>query len=195
MGRRLGVSREWISKIERGHKEMGELIQLKLQQIEHTLAGQGAAASVKPGHTATGIPSNARIVPVTDNLRTIPVLSWAHAGHAGTYEQIAEHEQEQILTASTDPKAFAVTVEGESMMPGFMPGDLVIVAPSRLPRNGRPVVAKLADDGVLLRLFHRVDARTIRLTSLNPDIYPPTDLKAGDYRWCWPVEEQIRRHY
>ncbi len=26
-------------------------------------------------------------------------------------------------------------------------------------------------------------------------IYSPTDLKAGDYRWCLPVEEHIRRHY
>ncbi len=150
----------------------------------------------EPGPTARVLPRpDGRIIPVTEQLRAIRVVSWAHAGEAGTYEQIPEHEQEQIVTASSDPKAFAVTVEGESMTPDYKPGDRVVVAPSRVPRNGRPVVVKLADDGILLRLFHRVNPRTIRLTSLNPDIYPPTDLREGEYRWCWPVEEQIRRHF
>jgi len=199
MGRRLGVSREWISKIENGREAMGELIQIKLHKIELEIADGGTAeseATSRGTSVGEGRPkSNGRIIPVTEQLRTISVISWAHAGEAGTYEQIPDDEQDKIVTASSDPKAFAVTVEGESMIPGYMPGDRVVVAPSRPPRNGRPVVVKLADDGILLRLFHRLNAHTIRLTSLNPEIYPPTDLTDGQYRWCWPVEEQIRKHF
>ena len=126
-------------------------------------------------------------------VRYVPVVSWTHAGEAVAYEQIPLHDQERVATMCTDPRAFAITVEGESMLPDFKTGARVIVAPSRDSRNGKPCVTKLADDGVILRLFHRVNAGTIRLSSLRPEIYPGLDLKPGEFRWCWPVEELNRK--
>ncbi len=188
---RLLISRNYLSLVESGKKQgsvklLTALHRLRLEVEKDESLAEAQAPSGKPA-------PNGRIVPATEGLRTIPVLSWAHAGEAVAYEQIAEHEREKVFTASTDPKAFAVIVEGESMLPDYKAGDRVIVAPSRTPRNGRPVVIKLADDGVLIRLFHRINPRTIRLTSLNPEIYPPTDLLEGQYHWCWPVEELIRK--
>ena len=46
MGKRLGVSREWISKIENGREEMGELIQIKLARIEQDIQNAPDASAV-----------------------------------------------------------------------------------------------------------------------------------------------------
>ncbi len=139
--------------------------------------------------------SDGRIVQITEKLRPIPIVSFAHAGEAATYEQLAAHEQEQMFTASSDPKAIAIIVEGDCMSPKIEPGDRVVLNPSRLPRNGQPCVTKLRNDGVIIRLYHREDAKTIRLISLNPTLYPDTVLKSSEYRWCWPVEELVRKKF
>lgn len=201
---RMFISRGYLNGLETGREQPTERM---VQQVD--MMEKMGASGVYPVDTERApmvlresaapnlsrlIKSNGRIVPPTEGLRMIPVLSWAHAGQAVAYEQIAEHEREQITCASTDPQAFAVIVEGDSMLPDFKTGDRIIVAPSRAPSSGKPVVVKLADDGILIRLFHRLNSRTIRLTSLNPDRYPATDLKAGEYHWVWPVEEQIRKY-
>lgn len=125
--------------------------------------------------------------------RFIPVISWTHAGDACAYEQIPLDQAERVATFSTDARAFAVEVEGESMLPDFKPGDRVIVTPSREPRNGRPVVAKLADDGVVLRIYTKISEEVVRLASLRPEVYPSIDYKPGQLRWVWPVEELSRK--
>lgn len=184
--------------------EMFRVDELPIKSLHQLPPGAAAFAADDPEDTYGGmraaIPDPRPSVPHTDVnlkieplLRFVPVISWTHAGEAVAYEQIPQHEQERVSTMSTDPRAFAIIVEGESMLPDFKPGDRVIVAPSREPRNGKPCVIKLMDDGVLLRVFHRVNSTTVRLTSLRPDIYPSTELKLGEYRWCWPVEELNRR--
>lgn len=193
MGRHLGVSREWISKIERGHEPMSELLRIKLAGIERVHGFTSREQRFTPSDPQAPQPARDVNLKVEQIVRYVPVVSWAHAGEAVAYEQIPLHDQEQVATMSTDPRAFAINVEGESMLPDFKPGDRVIVAPSREPRNGKPCVIKLADDGVLLRLFHRLGPNAIRLSSLRPEIYPSTDLKLGEYRWCWPVEELNRK--
>ncbi len=198
MAARLFCSRNYLAQVETGAKEPSQRLLQFLESLAAAVLPENTnqpSLVVAENQAPYRAEPNGRIVAVTEKLRAIRVVSWAHAGEAGSYEQIPDDEQEQIVTASSDPKAFAVTVEGESMLPDYKPGDRVVLAPSRLPLNGRPVVVKLADDGILIRLYHRIDAKTIRLTSLNPDIYPARDLKIGEWRWCWPVEEQIRRHY
>ncbi|MBI5768744.1 MAG: hypothetical protein HZA93_13180 [Verrucomicrobia bacterium] len=133
------------------------------------------------------------VVVETTPVRYVPLVSWAHAGAAVSYEEIPRDERERVATMCTDPRALAVTIEGESMLPDFKPGDRLIVAPSRDPRNGHPVVAKLSDDGIVVRLYHRLNARTVRLSSLRPEIYPSIDYAATDLQWCWPVEELNRK--
>jgi hypothetical protein len=45
----------------------------------------------------------------------------------------------------------------------------------------------------VLRLWHRLDGQTIRLSSLRPEIYPWLDCEPGGVRWLWPVAELSRR--
>lgn len=190
MGRYLGRGREWVSRLENGKGEFSDYVMLKIEELERV---QLQHKDVTPDDLARLREGGSVAIPIGEPVRYVPVVSWAHAGEAVAYEQIPLHDQDRVVTMSTDPRAFAITVEGESMLPDFKPGDRVIVAPSREPRSGKPCITKLADDGVILRLFHRLGGGAIRLSSLRPEIYPGMDLKPGEYRWCWPVEELNRK--
>lgn len=54
MGRRLGVSREWVSKLERGREEPSELLQIKLQKIEAELHIHKEESRFTPPHLKAG---------------------------------------------------------------------------------------------------------------------------------------------
>jgi phage repressor protein C with HTH and peptisase S24 domain len=125
-------------------------------------------------------------------VREIPVISWSHAGEAATYEEMPKHWQGRVATTSRDRKAFAVIVEGDCMEPKFLPGDRVVLEPHAELRNGKPVVAKLVDDAVQLRIYTKLPSGAIRLASLKPEIYPTIEYKLGDFHWIYPVRELVR---
>ncbi len=124
-------------------------------------------------------------------VREIPVISWSHAGSAVAYEEMPRHFRGMVSTTSTDPKAFAVTVEGDSMEPKVFAGDRVVCEPSRPPTNGKPVVAKHENEEVQLRIYHRLPTGKIRLAPLNP-VYPVIEYEAREFRWIYPVKHLVR---
>lgn len=125
-------------------------------------------------------------------VREVPVISWSHAGEAASYEEMPKHWQGSVATTSRDRKAFAVTVEGDCMEPKFFAGDRVVLEPNAERRNGKPVVARLADDTIHLRIYTKLHSGTIRLTSLKPDAYPALDIAEKDFHWIYPVRELVR---
>ncbi|MBB2962253.1 helix-turn-helix transcriptional regulator [Methylobacterium sp. R2-1] len=76
--------------------------------------------------------------------------------------------------------AFALEVQGDSMLPLYRDGDVLIVAPNAGIRKGDRVVARLNSGEVLAKELRRRTARTIELASLNPDhedrMVPLTDV-------------------
>jgi phage repressor protein C with HTH and peptisase S24 domain len=181
---RLLISRNYLSLVESGRKEAS---------LRLLTALMGLSARQDPGSAAAGGEAGSSV-------RRVPVLSWAEASKLATGEDGSLGERmvgrpgaEQVATLSEDPRAFAVEIEGEAMLPDIKPGDRVVVAPSREPRPGGPVLAGLQPGGMVLRLFHRLNPRTIRLLSLRPEIYPALDCLRTGLRWIWPVEELSRR--
>lgn len=124
-------------------------------------------------------------------MRQVPVISWSHAGQAVAYEEMPQHFQGKVATTSTDPRAFAVIVEGDSMEPKVYATDCVVCEPSRTPINGKPVVAKHADDGVQLRIYHKMPSGKIRLAPLNP-VYPAMEHDPDEFQWIYPVKNLVR---
>lgn len=125
-------------------------------------------------------------------VREVPVISWSHAGEAAVYEEMPKHWNGTVATTSRDKRAFALVVEGDCMEPKFIAGDRVVLEPHGERRNGKPVVAKLADDAIHLRIYTKLPNGTIRLTSLKPDIYPALDYTEKDFHWIYPVRELLR---
>ncbi|KQQ19588.1 DNA-binding protein [Methylobacterium sp. Leaf123] len=66
-------------------------------------------------------------------------------------------------------RAFALEVQGDSMLPLYRDGDVLIVAPNAGIRKGDRIVARLNNGEVLAKELRRRTARTIELASLNPD--------------------------
>lgn len=125
-------------------------------------------------------------------VREIPVISWTHAGAATAYEQMPRNFSGHVATTSTDPRAFAVTVEGDSMEPKVFSGDRVVCEPSRSPTNGKVVVAKYDNEEVQLRIYHKLPNGKVRLASMKPDIYPTLDHDLKGFQWIYPVKELVR---
>ena len=123
-----------------------------------------------------------------------PVVSWAAAGAARAYEDLANQIEETVETDCKDPNAFAIIIEGDSMEPRFYAGDRIIFAPNLEPRNGDAVVAKLNDGRVYFKNFYRTgpEGSKIKLVSENSN-YNPMEFEKSELAFVYPAWEVKRR--
>lgn len=122
---------------------------------------------------------DSNVTPVATGRRAIPVIS---AIQAGAFKEIADPYEagDGFATLYTDDDyskwAFGLEIEGDSMLPEFLPGDRVIIEPEWEPRPGEFVAAKNgADEATFKKYRHRgTDANgnaIFELVPLNED-YP-----------------------
>lgn len=136
------------------------------------------------------VPEEARPGPAP---RRLQVVSWAHAGQAASYEELPKEWQRTVYSDCSDPDAFAIEIEGDSMEKEYREGDVAIVMPSIKPVNHSLVIAKLKTDGITFKMLSFVGpgGKTIRLSSLNP-VYAPADYTERDFHWIYPVHSVTR---
>jgi SOS-response transcriptional repressor LexA len=68
-----------------------------------------------------------------------------------------------------DPSAFAARVQGDSMMPKFREGDIVIFSPAAAPRNGNDCFIRFAAGGTTFkRVFFETDEKGTSVIRLQP---------------------------
>lgn len=123
--------------------------------------------------------------------RMIPVIGWAHAGDAESYEELPKSWQNEISSECPDPKAFAVSLEGDSMEPRFYDGDILIVQPTTEVHSGCFVVARFASDGVIFRRLEMRGSKII-LVPLNSQ-YESSTHTADEFSWIYPVWARITK--
>ncbi len=121
----------------------------------------------------------------------VPVLGWAHAGAAESYEQLPNDWQDWISTDCRDEKAFGVFLEGDSMEPYYREGDTLILMPSEEIHNGCLAVIRFVNDGVIFRRVETMKDK-IRLVPFNKS-YEAEDYQAEDISWAYPVYERRTR--
>ena len=115
-----------------------------------------------------------------------PIISWASAGERHEYEDQGEGGA-RIATDCQDVNCYALTLEGDSMSPIYMHGDVLVAAPNQEAQHGDLVVAKtLRDEVYYKRLEYSRDMKTIRLVSLNPN-YPVMEFWMAELRFLHPV--------
>ncbi len=141
------------------------------------LSGEGLKWDV-PG--ATEVPKLRRMV---------PLLNVVQAGRLGGSGMIPEDTYEPGDAPEWVPAyreirvgkyAFALTVEGDSMMPRIEPGDVVIVEPEYEAQTGDIVVAKCLRTGeVRIKTYRKTSDDLIILQSANQN-YEPIVCKPGD---------------
>ena len=119
---------------------------------------------------------------------TIPLLGFAQAGAGGFFDDggfpAGEGWAVVDFPASPEQKAgcYALEVQGESMMPLYRDGDVLIVEPGAQVRRGDRVVVKTRDAEVMAKVLVRQTPKTIELSSLNPD-HPGRTLEMTDVEW------------
>ncbi|MEM0964811.1 MAG: XRE family transcriptional regulator [Verrucomicrobiota bacterium] len=130
----------------------------------------------------------------TSSLIWVPVVSWAQAGQAESFDELPAEWQELIPVDCPDKHAFAIRLVGDSMEPEHREGEIAVVMPSHQPKNGCLVVARLKNDGVLFKRFFVEDAEQhlFRLSSYNP-VYPSQVYPENSFSWIYPVWSVQRR--
>ncbi len=89
------------------------------------------------------------------------------------------------------PDAFAVRIDGDSMAPEILHGDVVVCSPSAAAADGRAAVVQLDGQiGVTCKLFRRA-GETVHLACVNEQ-YPPQSVPATALIWALRVLARIR---
>lgn len=194
----MGYSARTIKRMMSGEVKLSKFAIGQMEKLvadgTHPLAKFGSvaerllredAAEYKAGRKGSGLsnrpPGDGRALRV----RRVPVIGWAKAGEAMDFEDVVEWDTAISLPVN-DEKAFGIRVKGDSMSPRICEGDIVVVSPSEAPRNEKPAVVRLRDQGILLKQFHRLSATTFELRSLNP-FYLPVAAAMTDVVWIYPV--------
>lgn len=210
LARRLSVTLPYITNVEKGKQKpptMDRIEQiaqaLSLSKADKETLLQAAAEERIPQKEKNllqrsefaGI-KESRSDYLLKGIQKIPVLSW------DTAEQFAENKKpfpvplshEYIHIAAGGSPVFALRVRDDCMEPEFREGDLIVIKPVGLAKDGDYVVeADRGQNSVLLRQFKQYGNKKI-LHPLNPK-YPDIELERSDrHVMVGKVAEKIKRY-
>lgn len=127
-------------------------------------------------------------------LNTVPLLGFAQAG-AGGYFDDAGFPQGQgwdeiefpinkagAGNGPNESHVYALEVQGDSMMPLYRNGDILIVEPAAALRKNDRVVVRTKDGEVMAKILSRNGANVIELLSLNPE-HPTRQFNRTEIDW------------
>lgn len=153
----------------------------------------GHGAKLNPAHVSVAAESLADYALPPSAL--VPVLTWVQAGALRSAMDLypyAGSAEEYITVSLHGEHCFALRVRGESMLPDFREGDMIVVDPDLLPRSGDFVVAVVDATGeaTFKRYQKKQDGEV--LMPVNPD-YAPIILQA-EHRLVGKVVRLIRNY-
>ena len=118
--------------------------------------------------------------------QSVPLLGFAQAGAGGYFTDggfpLGKGWDEVGLPSVNDEHAYALEISGDSMKPAYRDGDIIVVSPGAQIRKGDRVVVKTNDGEVMVKELKRRTAKTLELSSLNPNHVDRT-LAAADVDW------------
>jgi len=119
---------------------------------------------------------------------TIPLLGFAQAGSGGFFDDggFPAGQGWDVVEFPVDPArkagVYALEVQGDSMMPLYRDGDVLIVEPGAQVRRGDRVVLKTREGEVMAKVLARQSARLVELLSLNPE-HANRSFDTADVEW------------
>lgn len=118
--------------------------------------------------------------------RAVPLLGFAQAGAGGFFDDAGYPSGQgwdlvELPTRAAEA-SYALKVQGDSMLPLYRNGDVLIVEPGAPTRKGDRVVVKTMAGEVMAKVLDRQTARSIVLVSLNP-AHPDRDIAMRDVEW------------
>lgn len=116
---------------------------------------------------------------------SVPLIGFAQAGVGGFFDDggfpVGQGWEEIAPPTGASENAYALKVSGDSMMPLYREGDIIIVDPTAQVRKGDRVVAKTREGEVFAKTLERRNAKIVELQSINPEHetlkFAPEDLE------------------
>lgn len=122
--------------------------------------------------------------------RSIPLIGFAQAGTSGFFDDAGYPTgggwDEIPFPDLSDPHAYALEISGNSMMPVYRNGDIIIVAPLASIRKGDRVVVKTREGEVMVKELLRRSIRRVELVSLNR-AHEDRIISVDDIEWIGRV--------
>lgn len=117
---------------------------------------------------------------------SVPLLGFAQAGAGGFFDDagfpVGQGWEQVELPAGAGDGAYALQVQGDSMLPLYRDGDVLIVEPGARVRKGDRVVVKTSGGEVMAKVLAGRTAGAVELVSLNP-AHPDRVVPAGEVEW------------
>ena len=117
---------------------------------------------------------------------SVPLLGFAQAGDGGFFDSggfpAGQGWDEVKLPAISAESTYALEITGDSMLPLYRDGDIIVVSPVEQIRRGDRVVVRTRDGEVMAKVLHRQTASLIELHSINP-AHPPRTLAVTEVDW------------
>src|SRR5688572_13725541 len=108
----LGIHRTYLVLIEKGKKIPSPRLQRFIDEFIYK--AEKEVENRNPLSISRTFPGLS-MSPTPGNARRVPIVSWAAAGSAKDYQDLANQIDELVETNTKDPNAFAVIIEGDSM--------------------------------------------------------------------------------
>jgi phage repressor protein C with HTH and peptisase S24 domain len=117
---------------------------------------------------------------------SVPLLGFAQAGTGGYFDDggypVRTGWDEVPFPGLSDEHAYALKIAGDSMLPAYRDGDVIIVSPAAPIKRSDRVVVRTKDGEVMVKELKRKGPNTIELRSLNPE-HPDRSLPTEDVVW------------
>jgi phage repressor protein C with HTH and peptisase S24 domain len=132
--------------------------------------------SIAKALSATGVTIEQFVSLITEThgpAQAVPLIGLAEAGSGGYFDDggfpVGKGWDEISFPQVDDPHAYALEVSGDSMLPAFRDGTVIVVSPAAPVRRGDRVVVKTREGEVMAKELKRKTAKTVELRSLNPE--------------------------
>ncbi|CCM74300.1 putative phage repressor [Rhizobium mesoamericanum STM3625] len=188
LARRAGLDPTSFNKSKRLSAD-GRLRWPSTESIAKVLDATGASMEqfltfMRPKSSFSSLPDGA----IPRHGSSIPLLGFAQAGAGGFFDDggfpAGQGWDVVEFPAAPSQKAgvYALEVQGESMMPLYRDGDVLIVEPGAQVRRNDRVVVKTREGEVMAKVLLRQSPRSIELMSLNPE-HPNRTIELSDVDW------------
>ncbi|MCT8269054.1 helix-turn-helix transcriptional regulator [Afifella sp. JA880] len=116
----------------------------------------------------------------------VPLLGLAQAGAGGFFDDggfpVGQGWDEIDLPVADSEGSYALEVSGDSMLPLYRNGDVIIVSPTSQLRPGDRVVVKTTEGEVMAKTLQRQTTDAVELHSLNPE-HPDRVVPLTEIEW------------
>lgn len=172
-----GIPQSTISTAEReGYGSADTPVYAKTYGVDAHWLATGEGQMLPSG----GKTEASNVIPAPIGTRRVPLISYVQAGcwtEASDAATVGEGFEYLLTDLELSGSAFALEIQGESMLPRFVPGDRVIVDPEVCPQPGDFVVAMNGGQEATFKKFRprAIDERgntVFELVPLNEDFAP-----------------------